>query len=724
MKQLIRGQLLIPNGDNGMLREPHLIVDIDTASNRTALLPIEKNKLTAVYQLDAVSDAVECGALVIGEQRLPRHVLAEKDESSESRQKLWKLRIDRVEGLVAGDAWKKLLYGSERGMLIRRHAELVKVKPPNLYPLLRLYMLNGMTPNALYPAFERCGKSKELRFRKASRPDGENGQSPRTHAQYVMKPADHERFRRTVKKHGGNEHLGISGLYAATLREEYPCRYECVNGTIKRVDWNIGEIPSKKQFRYWFNRTQDVSALHKRQIGSIRWEKDFRALHGSGAEETIGAGDRFQTDTMTLGGSLVSVFDHHTRIGAPRIVFVSDVATGPVVGFHVALEHAKYDICRIALFNSFTGKVDFCERYGVTITHDEWPMDVLCSRLLMDRGENFNSLARGIRMCLAIETELAASGRGDLKGLVERAIGVYKGLLVARIPGLASRRMRERGKRDPYEEACLTLDALVKILIKLILHYNKTRNVQHLLTRQMIQEGVKPTPNNLWNWSIKNGIGSPRRMSRSAIAAALLPRITVSVHKDGIHRGKLRYTCATAIKDKWFERAARTKSSWELEVHHHPYTSDYLLVPTNDPEHYEVAHLIKADKRFASLAEEDLDELLDQETRIRRELEYEELSDRAATDEAINKIVAHEIQATRESGGKESKRATKTNKALRDQERDMRRSQEEAYTTALVTGKNASLHQATSPTNSDNRELPSRAKLTAALLKERGHEDE
>ena len=402
MTQLLKGQLLIPGDDSRILREPHLVVDIDAAMKRTALLPIKSNKLTSVYQLGEISDAIACGDLVIGEQRLPHHVLAEKEDGSGGHDKLWKLRISRLEGLVNGPTWKKLLYTNDRGMLIRRHAESMKVRPSNIYPLLRVYMLNGMTPNALYPAFERCGKSKQIRFHRASTPKGNEVQSRGPHAQYVMSPEDHERFQRTVKQHGGEEHLGIAGLYNAALREQYPCRYECINGTIKRVDWNVGEIPSKRQFRHWFNKTQDLAALHKMRLGSVNWEKDFRALHGSGAEETIGAGDRFQTDTMTLGGSLVSVFDHHTRIGAPRIVFVSDVATGPVVGFHVALENAKYDICRIALFNSFTNKVEFCARYGVTITPDQWPMDVLCSRLLMDRGENFNSLARGIRMCLAL----------------------------------------------------------------------------------------------------------------------------------------------------------------------------------------------------------------------------------------------------------------------------------------------------------------------------------
>lgn len=212
-------------------------------------------------------------------------------------------------------------------------------------------------------------------------------------------------------------------------------------------------------------------------------------------------------------------------------------------------------------------------------------------------------------------------------------------------------------------------------------------------------------------------------MSKSAIAAALLPRITVSVQKDGIHRGeKLRYTCATAIKEKWFEKAARTKSSRQLEVHHHPYTSDYLIVPTNDPEHYEVAHLIKADKRFASLAEEELDDLLDRESHQKREMEYEELSDGADTDAQIHRIVTQEIQATKETGGKKAKRSTKINKPLRDQERDMRRAQEEALTSALITGQKSNTEQSTARSGSDIQQLSSRAKLTAALLKERGHE--
>lgn len=121
MIQLFKGQLLIPKGDNEVLREPHLIVDIDAAANRTALLPLERNKLTSVYPLDAIREAISRGVLVIGEQRLPHHVLAEKDNDSDSRQKLWEKRISRLEGLVAEGEWKKLLYGNDRGMLIRRH---------------------------------------------------------------------------------------------------------------------------------------------------------------------------------------------------------------------------------------------------------------------------------------------------------------------------------------------------------------------------------------------------------------------------------------------------------------------------------------------------------------------------------------------------------------------------------------------------------------------------
>lgn len=76
---------------------------------------------------------------------------------------------------------------------------------------------------------------------------------------------------------------------------------------------------------------------------------------------------------LLKSGYLVSRFNRDNIIGRPIVYFVKDAFSRIVTGLYVGLEGPSWIGMAMTLYNAFTDKVDFCHRYGIEITEDQWP---------------------------------------------------------------------------------------------------------------------------------------------------------------------------------------------------------------------------------------------------------------------------------------------------------------------------------------------------------------
>lgn len=143
----------------------------------------------------------------------------------------------------------------------------------------------------------------------------------------------------------------------------------------------------------------------------------------------------------------------------------------------------------LALENTVCNKVEFCSRYGVTISGAEWPSEHLPEMLVADRAELLGNNSNHLVDAFGIRISNTPPYRADLKPFIERMFLSLNHELVHRLPG-AVLKPHERGERDYRLDAALNLTEFRKALIHFILHHNRSR-VEAYRPRDSIMRGAQ-----------------------------------------------------------------------------------------------------------------------------------------------------------------------------------------------------------------------------------------
>jgi hypothetical protein len=65
---------------------------------------------------------------------------------------------------------------------------------------------------------------------------------------------------------------------------------------VPHADYAQDGLPTVTQFRYWFEKDQDILDVKRRRVGHRSYDKDMRGLLGTSTAETWGPGARYQID--------------------------------------------------------------------------------------------------------------------------------------------------------------------------------------------------------------------------------------------------------------------------------------------------------------------------------------------------------------------------------------------------------------------------------------------
>src|SRR5699024_7565902 len=160
--------------------------------------------------------------------------------------------------------------------------------------------------------------------------------------------------------------------------------------------------------------------------------------------------------------------------------------------------------------NMVADKVEFCKQYGIDITPEQWPTHHLPEDIIADRGEFESYSVDNLINNLNIKIENTTVYRGDLKGIVERKFRTVNG----------------------------------KVKQKVIEKYP--------VEKEMVAEGLVPTPINLWNWGIQNRTGRLRTIDRNILRLNVLPRGKATISRAGIKFKNLLYGSQRAMEEHWY----------------------------------------------------------------------------------------------------------------------------------------------------------------------------
>lgn len=591
------------------------------------------------------------------------------------RDRAWGIIRELVED-EQGNPRTAIFVRKQRGLMVSRQAQAMSVTEQTIYRYLRKYWQYGQTRNALLPAYEQCGgKGKERKGgeRKLGRPNA-LARSTGTDVGIVIDAEIKKRFQRGVRMfYETSKRMPLTKAFQHTLEAYFNKGYELQDGILAPILPPAQELPTFRQFQYWYVQHQDLERATKSRLSDRRFNLSYRPILGDSTQMAFGPGSIFQIDATIADIYLVSALDPGQIIGRPVLYIVMDVFSRMVVGFSVCLEGPGWLGAMLALENAAADKAAFCAEHGILIDAEDWPVSHLPKQILADRGEmegyNANQLVNG----LGVSISNTAPYRADWKAIVERNFRLINDQVIHWIPGATYPR-RERGDKDYRLDACLNLHQFRSLLIRLFLFHNRFHELKdYRRDEAMIGDHLELYPLELWNWGIQNRVGQLRKMDQEIIRSNLLPEAEASVTEKGIIFRRRQYDCQKAYDEQWYVRA-RANGRWKVKIAYDPRRLDVIYLRSEDGRHLETCLLHANDRAFRG---RDWYEVLNME-----ELEQQQEPDRrsrrqqaeAALDAHIADIVdpAQEI-ALAERKGKSKSEVLQGIQENRVRERDLER---------------------------------------------------
>ena len=268
----------------------------------------------------------------------------------------------------------------------------------------------------------------------------------------------------------GSKRLSLRAAYEMMMLEDYVGH----NGEFD------SDAPTWSQFRHYYydkgyhKNPQKVIARE----GLTKYQRDHRPAWGSSAGWRPQPGS-YQMDATQADIYLVSRKDRSIVVGRPYIYMAVDTATHLIAGVYVGFDCDETAVMA-CIAQATMDKVEYCARYGIEITPEQWPSVGMPTEIITDQGREFLG-PRMSELCrrYGLEVLTLPPFRPDQKGCVEKSIDLlqqrYKPLL--RGKGVIEDDAQERWATDYRTQAVLDLDDFTRIVIHSVLYLNSGRLV-------------------------------------------------------------------------------------------------------------------------------------------------------------------------------------------------------------------------------------------------------
>ena len=491
-------------------------------------------------------------------------------EQTEKRHSAWKI----VQPLVKSQP--AIFLAKKRGPLIREAMAKQGVTKQTVYRILRRYWQRGMTKNALLPDYYRSGApgvDKPVTGKKRGR--------PRKYGESLGMNVDAEarkRFRSIITLHyAKNSVFNMAVAYRALISQYYSIS-EVDESTGRQRVVRLKDCPSITQFRYWYERDNDIFKIERTRRTPRVYDKDMRALMSTSMDDVIGPGSRYQIDATIADVYLVSRYDTNKIVGRPVLYVLIDVFSCLIVGIWAGFEGPSWVGAMMALANTAADKVEYCRQYGIDIQPQQWPCQVLPEKLLSDRGESAGKDIETLIDQFDVHLETAAPYRADWKGIVEQQFRTLQADFSPYVPGYVQTDYRQRGGEDYRLDAVLNIDEFTRIIIYCVVNYNTNHAIKgYHRDPDMIADNVKPVPAELWEWGAQRRNGDLTYHPYELVRLSLLPTDNATVTESGIFFYGCYYNCEKAGAEHWFE-LARQRSTWKVPISYDPRCMDTIYL--------------------------------------------------------------------------------------------------------------------------------------------------
>jgi hypothetical protein len=479
------------------------------------------------------------------------------------------------------------------------------------YRLLYRYWLLGSIKNALLPNYMQSGGAgKPKTF-----VNGEiNGKRPKylgvpleTKAK-ILSDEDKAAIKIGYALYKDNQVQCITDAYTRTLNKFYRSDNPVPGFSDDDVNLKpLHELPKLTQFQYWGKKAFDDMTVFRSRKGERKWEKDHRPLVGRANQGVMGPCHRYEIDATIADVYLVSKFNRNWIIGRPVVYVVVDVFSRMIVGLYVGLEGPSWGGARQALWNAFSDKIEYCNRFGIQITAEDWPCHHLPQEICADRAEMLGNAAENLPSGLGIDLAFPPPYRPDWKAIVESRFRILNRLTQIKwSPGGVAERIKERGERDYRLDATLNMYEFTKIMVTSVLHYNR-------YSRQ------------------------PDWLDQELVYLHLLPRGKASVQAGGVYFSGMFYTSTTDLRSIRFAKA-RAKGRETIDVWYDSNSPESIWI-RNEDNSFSRLQWRASESRYSGHRLEEIIDMLEIIKHQSPEKKYQELVGKVKLDEQIQSVL-------------------------------------------------------------------------------------
>jgi len=450
-----------------------------------------------------------------------------------------------------------------------------------IYDYLRRYWRVGQIKNGLIPRFDQRGlkSDQEIKPEAAKRGRRRNqGRHPGMNIDAATKKLLEKGYRRFYVN---GQAKTLTEAYELTLTTFF-CIDEIVDadGIVQPIVPPKEELPTLEQFKYHCHYPRNrIEVLNARE-GESRTSANYGPKLGSACLMAFGSGSWYLLDSTPADCLLVSSLNRNHILGKPTVYFVKDLFSMIIAGFEASLEEASWLTEVLAIQNALTDKVAFCQKYGLTISPEEWPCHYAPEFLLHDRGEGESHQASNLVNSVGIQVSNTPPFRPDLKGPVELDFHLANHYALHKLPG-GGPPPQKRGEKDRRGIPCLTPFEFRRAVISYILFYNKSHLLENYpFDEFMLADEVKPVPIHLWNWGIENRSGQLRLVDPDVAYQNLLPRAQATITRHGLEFKELRYFSQYAAERQWYLKAGKAtgQKRKKMTAAYDPRTTNYIFL--------------------------------------------------------------------------------------------------------------------------------------------------
>lgn len=234
---------------------------------------------------------------------LDEHRLSDKQKSI--RDKAWGI----IEPFIACDAEPDIFDKDIRGPLVNEAARKHGVTVKTVYKYLRKFWQRGKIKNSLLPDYENSGAAGKER--KAG--EQKRGQ-PRRYAfdskigvGINVDESIKKIFRVAISKfHLNPKENSLTTTYDLMIKEYFAEDFYFEGNARKSILIPQEQKPTFRQFKYWFEKEQNIKKTNISRGGARKYALESRALLSSSTAEVYGPGSRYQIDATVADVYLVS----------------------------------------------------------------------------------------------------------------------------------------------------------------------------------------------------------------------------------------------------------------------------------------------------------------------------------------------------------------------------------------------------------------------------------